>query len=1303
MSGGVSPAHFPIPAPATRNVWFLDNDSTCWQEGEIIDTVCNDRNSKNSTWTFYIKTSDGKTASVKATSLSQNEFDFTYVKNRSTCECSKELDTSLFVSEPEVLRFLSMKFKEKQYYYRTGNVTISMNPHGEMEVLDCESYVSKSSFFHLGCNTRGDPHPYEAAEAAFASMVGDKYSLDKRLDQTIFFHGCSGSGKSENMKLVLQYLLTHSMRVLQEVLRADSNSLMHETPRLRRLKSMGASTKSVTFNSSLEGRFAAITNILESLGNACRHHNSNASRFARVVELGYAADCYIEDLSVETFLLETSRVHTQRKHERNFHIFYELAVGASDEFKAECGLVELCDFHYANQSDLYERRDHVSDTIGFKAFCHALNTLKVSLNDQEDFLKCIAAILHLGNICFEEDSEGKVLLNKSPKNNSHIDFVCSLLMIHKEVFLQALCKTSVGSGDDHMSYEDMATAVAARDQLAETIYQLLVQRLLKKYKELQNHDSDTRNRSHSFSSRITIVDIFANECSKTNSFMQFCINYCGERLHAHFVSNIFEKEQDLYLEEGIEWNFVAYTCNNETIKMFEKPETGLLDILESEANIANPSDKKMMHKIYSKVKSSCFHSAHKDKKSHKFVILHYSGAVTYDSHGFTERNRLTRVTADVLDVFRDSSSSLVATLSEDEDQIAEQDQRRRFLSSRIKTSTTILQRQMDSLTKKASLSKQHWVMSFKPSSSNKVGHFNDAFVLDQVIEAGLVPLVALNKKGFAHRMSFQDFVCKFYDLVLLAGKCAITADFLRAREDRDWHTAAIYILGFIHITKEILSQMGINIEDNSADSEFELNPQESVVYAQRSVFIKQAMFEHLEKLSFSIRILMIVKMQRHFRVRFYQRRKLSKSTTKALSITSSCLAYFANVKFCKILNETNARIVLQRFARTALVYLRLKYRNYLIVRVQARVRGHMVRRDLSARKDYAVRLVQYRWKRMVKHKKFLRKWAAVAQFQRRWRTYQKKLHDLVREQTVIRIQRRWRATRKVHRELKRLETVEMNDIENQNAVKKEFLATLDVKLDKDPLYLMNLLKREDEVKRLTHRVEEVKKLALKRCHDLSEVTTKLEESLRENKKLQATVEVTQRKLDSSGQSSGRDTKDLLKVIDQLQKWVADKEISRVKSMDELTATESKVTALMFDTAHHKQGIADAEALLAKKTQEFKDYKFSLVKTSQNAAKVDYDTKTMEFELKTLKDKRDTLTATAAKDLKGLEALKAFSAVLNTRIEANAPEIQLAELNFGLQSLQGGVTKLFSKMNPKERLKAGQNEANLAKAQKKNCP
>lgn len=49
-----------------------------------------------------------------------------------------------------------------------------------------------------------------------------------------------------------------------------------------------------------------------------------------------------------------------------------------------------------------------------------------------------------------------------------------------------------------------------------------------------------------------LLDIYGFEIFGKNSFEQFCINYCNEKLQQLFIELTLKSEQEEYLKEGIE-------------------------------------------------------------------------------------------------------------------------------------------------------------------------------------------------------------------------------------------------------------------------------------------------------------------------------------------------------------------------------------------------------------------------------------------------------------------------------------------------------------------------------------------------------------------------------------------------------------------------------------------------------------------------------------------------------------------------------------------------------------------------------
>jgi len=69
---------------------------------------------------------------------------------------------------------------------------------------------------------------------------------------------------------------------------------------------------------------------------------------------------------------------------------------------------------------------------------------------------------------------------------------------------------------------------------------------------------------------------------QSNSFEQFCINYCNEKLQQIFIELTLKIEQEEYKKEGIPWTPVEYFNNAIICTLIEDPSKGLLKLLDEE-------------------------------------------------------------------------------------------------------------------------------------------------------------------------------------------------------------------------------------------------------------------------------------------------------------------------------------------------------------------------------------------------------------------------------------------------------------------------------------------------------------------------------------------------------------------------------------------------------------------------------------------------------------------------------------------------------------------------------------------------
>lgn len=333
--------------------------------------------------------------------------------------------------------------------------------------------------------------------------------------------------------------------------------------------------------------------VLEAFGNAKTTRNDNSSRFGKYMDMqfdfkgdplgGVSVDCsgmaHLRKLThpptcqvITEYLLEKSRVAHQSTNERNFHVFYQLLRGAEAPLLARLKLSDNPkDYNYLNQSGC-DTIDTMDDVFGWEETVEALNVVQFSDHEKDQVWQLLAVILHMSNLTFG-DTVG-VGGQKGSKLTSDPSAVCALLGADEADLEETLTVKRVNT-----SRESVATAVSketaesAARGMSKALYSRLFSWVVKRVNQsIQVSSSKTRK-------SIGVLDIYGFEIFGTNSFEQFIINYCNEKLQQIFIELTLKMEQAEYVREGIPWREIQYFDNRIICELIES-RNGILALLD---------------------------------------------------------------------------------------------------------------------------------------------------------------------------------------------------------------------------------------------------------------------------------------------------------------------------------------------------------------------------------------------------------------------------------------------------------------------------------------------------------------------------------------------------------------------------------------------------------------------------------------------------------------------------------------------------------------------------------------------------
>eukprot|EP00743_Colponemidia_sp_Colp-15_P007995 GILK01008660.1.p1 GENE.GILK01008660.1~~GILK01008660.1.p1 ORF type:complete len:2044 (+),score=493.00 GILK01008660.1:237-6368(+) len=608
------------------------------------------------------------------------------------------------MNEALILHNLKERFRRDKIYSRVGTILISVNPFKQLP-LYTPDIIDR---YHKRGMREVPPHVYEVADSAFVSLNSDSTS------QSIIISGESGAGKTEATKQCLQYFAE-----------------------------VAGST------SGVEEKILLANPILEAFGNAKTLRNDNSSRFGKWIEILFDPQGRICGAKTSNYLLEKSRVVFQARGERNYHIFYQLCAGASDEMSAEYGLRPISEWSYLNQSGCIEIKN-VSDAEEFGCLSAAMDNLNFSEDERDSIFAIVASVLNLGNIQFLPEGD----LGSRIVDDTEVDVVSRLLKVDKTALKSGITsRTMEVRGTTTVIHLDPEAASDCRNGLAKALYGRMFDWLVQRINQSMKTNVTVGKTRLNSPSLIGVLDIFGFEIFQHNSFEQLCINYANEKLQQHFNKNTFKLEEAVYEQEQIIFEHVAFIDNQPVLDLIESRPDGVFCVLDEEIVIPRGSDEGFVKKLHSK------HAANKNyqavmKQPNCFSVKHYAGDVVYDSKSFLDKNK-DQMSADLLTVLETSRNRFIQSLfPSSADDASKKKGRKMTLGAQFKG-------QLDALMATIDATEPHYIRCVKPNAAKMANTFSGPMILEQLRYSGVFEAVTIRQKGFPFRLTHQKFIRRF--------------------------------------------------------------------------------------------------------------------------------------------------------------------------------------------------------------------------------------------------------------------------------------------------------------------------------------------------------------------------------------------------------------------------------------------------------------------------------------------------------------------------------------------------------------
>uniref|UniRef100_A0A3B5LHJ4 Myosin XIX n=1 Tax=Xiphophorus couchianus TaxID=32473 RepID=A0A3B5LHJ4_9TELE len=606
------------------------------------------------------------------------------------------------VTPATVLKCLQARYSLKVFYTHAGCTLVALNPF--QAIPDLYSVDVMKEYHYATQPQEFKPHIFIVAEEAYRNVQGQL----EPVNQSLVVSGESGAGKTWTSRCLMKYYAT-----------------------------VAASAQAVSSQDAverIERRVLDSNPLMEAFGNACTLRNNNSSRFGKYIQLQMNRAQLLVGASVQTYLLEKTRVACQPANERNFHIFYQMMKGATDEQRTDWKMPQDQCFVWLPNCENQIEED------GFLETAEAMVHLGIDAERQRQIFRVLAGILQLGNVSFCSSTN-----ESQPCDLDQVsEGTGELLGVPAEELCRCLRVRTLKAGKQNVLKPcSQAECGVRRDCLAKVIYGQLFEWLVTFINSCICADQSK------WCNFIGVLDVYGFECFQINNLEQLCINYANEKLQQHFVAHYLRAQQEEYVSEGLEWSFIKYQDNQSCLDLLEGSPISVFSLLNEESRLNRASDSTALRgRLEKELGGNDNICWDKFSKVPHFTVAHYAGKVSYQLEGMVEKNK-DPVPPELIGLLEKSDNLLLHEIfSDKETEIPHSKGLSRVtVISKFKNS-------LENLMKLLLTTAPHYTRCIKPNSDCRPLTFKNREVILQLEACGIVETIHISAAGFPIRCSF---------------------------------------------------------------------------------------------------------------------------------------------------------------------------------------------------------------------------------------------------------------------------------------------------------------------------------------------------------------------------------------------------------------------------------------------------------------------------------------------------------------------------------------------------------------------